>query len=117
MPLNVNRPAHRTIVVKVAVLNEQGESVTEELNIKYQPITIAILEQWAEGKAKAEQSNNGKKWWIVDELASILIDADLVDSKGKPVKPTKAVLAELDIDIASAIHNAILGETFPNALP
>lgn len=111
MPISTSRLAQRVLRVTVRVPDEQGEFVSEELKVTHKPVTLSILNHWRE----AAKENEG--WSTVDELSEILIDMDLVDDHGKPVKPTRKVLETLDLPILRAVHKAIMEDIFPNEQP
>lgn len=112
MPLSVSRLAQQVLRVKVQVLDEQGDFVEEDLKIVHRPVTMAMLNRWKDS-AKTEDSG----WSIVDELAEIIVDMDLVDDAGKPVKPSKKLLESIDLGILQTIHGAVMEAIFPNAKP
>jgi hypothetical protein len=97
--------ATRTVTEKF-VLYEEGVPVERELTIKFTALTPRKVRE-------AREQATGEKNELAHTLASILIDADLVDEEGAKVEPTLEVLESLDVSFLQQLYQIVQENVFP----
>lgn len=63
-------------------------------------------------KVRIKEDTERHKKEVAGFLSDTLIDVDMVDGEGKPVKPTAEFLVTLDFELLSEINTGILKKTF-----
>jgi len=84
----------------------------EIINITY---TTGGLTPAVEGRLAQASRDNRPASGMADELASIIVDWDIVDDKGKPEQVTREILSSLPTQFLVACVIAIGADNRPNA--
>lgn len=101
--------AVHAVSVEIGVTDPIGEETREILKIRYRALTPNRLQE-----LQAAGDGEGKIG-LVEQLAALLIDADLQDDADNPVAPTREILESLPLTVLQSIAGGIIGHITPNS--
>lgn len=102
--------ARKTCAVPVSFEDGEGNPVTGELNVAYNPRSITPE---MEDKIQRALEEKRQLTWLAETLAALVIEWDLLDDEGRPMPASVEVMKGMPAAVLNDIFQAVMGDMRP----